>query len=93
MGLNASLFRQFEFIQQQWIEYGNDAHQGNDKDLIVGNHGGNGKVVIQGTADPRNPPFLCARLPNFVTLKGGDYFFMPSLTALRLIAGGSVDPR
>lgn len=93
MALNASIFRQFEFVQQQWIEYGNDAHQGNDKDLMVGNRGGNGKMMIQGSLDPKNPPFLCGHLPNFVTLRGGDYFFMPSITALRMMASGSVDPR
>jgi deferrochelatase/peroxidase EfeB len=42
MALNASIFRQFEFVQQQWIQYGNDSHQGNDKDLLVGNHDGTG---------------------------------------------------
>jgi Dyp-type peroxidase family len=93
MALNASLFRQFEFVQQQWIEYGNDLHQGNDKDLVIGNHEGKGKFVVQGTADPRNPPFVCAHLPNFVELRGGDYFFMPSLTALQMMASGAVDPR
>jgi Dyp-type peroxidase family len=93
MALNASLFRQFEFVQQQWIEYGNDLHQGNDKDLVIGNHGGKGKVVLQGAADPKSPPFLCADLPNFVELRGGDYFFMPSLTALQMMASGTVDPR
>jgi Dyp-type peroxidase family len=93
MALNASLFRQFEFVQQQWIEYGNDLHQGNDKDLVIGNHGGKGKCVLQGTADPKSPPFICAHLPNFVELRGGDYFFMPSLTALQMIASGTVDPR
>lgn len=93
MALNASLFRQFEFVQQQWIEYGNDLHQGNDKDLVIGNHGGKGKCVLQGTVDPKNPPFICAHLPNFVELRGGDYFFMPSLTALQMIASGTVDPR
>ena len=93
MALNASLFRQFEFVQQQWIEYGNDLHQGNDKDLVIGNHGGQGKCVLQGTADPQNPPFLCANLPNFVQLRGGDYFFVPSLTALQMMASGTVDPR
>jgi Dyp-type peroxidase family len=93
MALNASLFRQFEFVQQQWIEYGNDARQGNDKDMLIGNHGGRGKVMIQGTADHDNPPFLCGALPNFVELRGGDYFFMPSITALRMIAANSVDPR
>jgi hypothetical protein len=48
---------------------------------------------LQGAADPQNPPFICANLPNFVELRGGDYFFMPSLTALQMIASGTVDPR
>jgi Dyp-type peroxidase family len=93
MALNASIFRQFEFVQQQWIEYGNDAHQGNDKDLVVGNHNGTGKFTVQGTTDPNNPPFICGSLPSFVELRGGDYFFIPSLTALAMIATGTVDPR
>jgi Dyp-type peroxidase family len=93
MALNASIFRQFEFVQQQWIEYGNDARQGNDKDLLLGNHGGKGRFVIQGDTDPKNPPFICGSLPNFVELRGGDYFFIPSLTALAMIATDNVDPR
>ncbi|MGA3238314.1 MAG: dyp-type peroxidase [Bryobacteraceae bacterium] len=93
MALNASLFRQFEFVQQQWIQYGNDALQGNDNDLLTGHHGGKGKFVVQGTTDPRNPPFLCGGLPDFVELRGGDYFFMPGLTALQMMAAGTVDPR
>ena len=94
MALGASLFRQFEFMQQQWIEYGNDARLGNDKDLLVGcHHDGRDKFIVQGDADPNNPPFICGGLPNFVEMRGGEYFFLPSLTALRLIADGTVDPR
>jgi Dyp-type peroxidase family len=93
MALNASIFRQFEFVQQQWMEYGNDAHQGNDKDLLVGNHNGKDRFVVQGTTDPANPPFICGGLTNFVELRGGDYFFMPSLTALAMMATDGVDPR
>jgi Dyp-type peroxidase family len=93
MALNASLSRQFEFVQQQWIEYGNDAHQGNDKDPLIGNHGGHGKFVVQGDTSASNPPFICSHLPNFVELRGGDYFFLPSITALGMIARGLVDPR
>ena len=52
MALNASLSRQFEFVQQQWIQYGNDAHLGNDKDLLLGNHGGHGRFVVQGRCEP-----------------------------------------
>jgi Dyp-type peroxidase family len=93
MALNASIFRQFEFVQQQWMEYGNDSHLGNDKDLLTANHDGTGKFMVQGTIDAKNPPFLCAALPAFVELRGGDYFFIPSLTALAMIAAGTVDPR
>ena len=64
MVINASIFRQFEFVHQQWIEYGNDAHQGSDKDALLGNHDGRGRFVIQGTTDPQNPPLVCSRLPN-----------------------------
>jgi Dyp-type peroxidase family len=93
MALNASLSRQFEFVQQQWIEYGNDAHQGNDKDMLMGNHGGHGKFVVQGDRSAANPPHVCAKLPNFVELRGGDYFFLPSITALGMISMELVDPR
>ena len=93
MALNASLFRQFEFVQQQWIEYGNDAHLGSDKDGLLGNHEGKGRFVVQGTADPKSPPFICGGLPNFVELRGGEYFFVPGLTALHMMADGTIDPR
>jgi len=93
MVLNASISRQFEFVQQQWINYGNDAHQGNEKDLLLGNHGPGEKYVIQGDRNAANPPLICANLPNFVELRGGDYFFIPSITALGLIAMNLVDPR
>ncbi len=93
MVLNASIARQFEFVQQQWIEYGNDAKQGNDKDMLMGNHGGHGRFVVQGTRSPDNPPFVCSGLPNFVELRGGAYFFLPSITALGMIGMGLVDPR
>jgi Dyp-type peroxidase family len=93
MALNASLSRQFEFVQQQWVQYGNDSHLGNDKDALMGNHGGHGRFVIQGDTTPANPPFLCSHLPDFVELRGGDYFFVPSITALGMISLGIVDPR
>jgi Dyp-type peroxidase family len=93
MALNANISRQFEFVQQQWVEYGNDAHLGNQKDPLMGNHGGLGRFVVQGDASAANPPFVCGNLPNFVELRGGDYFFLPSITALGMISMGLVDPR
>ncbi len=98
MALNASLARQFEFVQQQWINYGNDAHLGNEKDVLIGNHrvdgeGSGERAMIQGDATPANPPLMLSGLPNFVELRGGEYFFLPSITALGMIALGLVDPR
>lgn len=98
MSLGASIQRQFEFVQQQWMNYGNDFRLGNDKDPLVGNHGttdrgaGDGRMVIETDDRDPNPPFFCSKLPRFVETRGGDYFFVPSLTALRLIADGIVDP-
>jgi Dyp-type peroxidase family len=92
MALCANLFNQFEFIQQQWIQYGSSFNLGNDADPLVGTHTGTGKFVIP--TDPAKPgvPHFCANLPQFVETRGGDYFFLPSLTALRMIAQGSTDP-
>jgi Dyp-type peroxidase family len=93
MALNANLARQFEFVQQQWIQYGNDAHLGNEKDILMGQHGGTGRYMVQGDRRATNPPFVCSNLPDFVELRGGDYFFVPSITGLEMIAMGLVDPR
>ena len=37
-------------------------------------------------------PFICSEIPQFVEVRGGDYFFLPSMTALRMIGMGIVDP-
>ena len=88
----ASLFRQFEFVQQQWVQYGASFNVGNDTDPLVGLRRPGAKFVIPGDAAKNAPPFICANLPTFVETRGGEYFFVPSLTALRQIAQGSVDP-
>jgi len=98
MALNADIKRQFEFVQQQWMNYGNDFKQANDKDPILGNHGvdesgqANGRMTIQADANGDKPPFFCGRIPRLVETRGGDYFFIPSITSLRMIGEGIIDP-
>lgn len=87
----ASLFRQFEFVQQQWMNYGLDFNAGNDSCPIVGNHPPGARFVI-AAPDESKPPFVASGLPQFVSTRGGDYFFAPSMTALRMIGTGVVDP-
>jgi Dyp-type peroxidase family len=88
----ANLFRQFEFVQQQWIQYGLDMNSGNDTCPLVGNHGPDAKFVIAADPASEKPPFICDRIPQFVETRGGDYFFVPSMTALRMIGMGIIDP-
>lgn len=92
MALCASLFRQFEFIQQQWMQYGLDFNAGNDTCPIIGLHFPGNKFVIAADPASGRPPFFAAGMPQFVEPRGGDYFFVPSMTALRMIGQGLVDP-
>lgn len=95
MAVNSSIERQFEFVQREWLNYGNDFRQGNDRDPLLGNRHGESRFIVQGDADDSDgrvkPMHICRSLPQFVTVRGGEYFFMPSLTALGMIGSGSVE--
>jgi Dyp-type peroxidase family len=89
----ASLERQFEFIQQQWLNYGMDNNAGNDTCPMLGARPERDiKFVIPKAPDGTGAPFFCANLPQFVDTKGGAYFFVPSMTCLRMIGIGVIDP-
>ena len=92
MAICASLFRQFEFVQQQWLQYGLDFNQGNDTCPLLGNRSASAKFVIPADPASGDAPFICDGLPQLVEPRGGEYFFIPSMTALRMIATGIVDP-
>jgi len=81
----ANLFRQFEFVQQQWIQYGLDFNAGNNTCPLIGDH-------TKTSIGTRETPYVCDGLRNFVEPRGGEYFFIPSMTALRMLADGVVDP-
>jgi Dyp-type peroxidase family len=93
MALNASIERQFEFVQREWMNYGNDFRQGNDRDPLLGNRHTESRFVVQGDAtDGREKAMhICRGLPQFVTVRGGEYFFLPSITALGMIGAGVVE--
>jgi Dyp-type peroxidase family len=81
---NASISRQFEGIQTQWINDGNAFHLGHDKDYLLGDSGTTDKMTVQG-----DPPFMLSPQPAFVNTRGGEYLFVPGLAALRFLAGGA----
>jgi Dyp-type peroxidase family len=80
---NTSIWRQFETVQALWIDDGDPFGLGPDKDFLVGEpHGTLGKMTIQG-----HPPFFVKPQPRFVTMRGGEYLFRPSMSGLRWLAG------
>ena len=84
MCINANIERQFEFVQQTWIN--NPSFNGlyDERDPIFGNSSSqaNGTMTI-----PRQPiRRRLSGLGGFVTIRGGAYFFMPSIKALRFLA-------
>lgn len=93
MALNSSIMRQYEFVQQQWVNYGNDFRLGEERDPMIGAHDGTGVFTIPGDTSKGEEPFFCKGIPSFVETAGGDYFFIPSITTIRMMSEGRVDPR
>ena len=92
MIMGANLFRQFEFVQQQWIQYGLDFHQGNNTCPMLGDHSHHKRHTIESDPESGKPPYVMSTLKTFVECRGGDYFFAPSMTGLRMLAMGIIDP-
>ena len=92
MLMGSSLFRQFEFVQQQWVQYGLDFHQGNNTCPMLGEHRTHTRHTVPSDPKSGKPPYIMSKLRTFVECRGGEYFFVPSMTALRLISMGVVDP-
>ncbi len=86
--LNANIARQFEFIQQNWINEPTFGGLDGEDDPVVGprqGHASHGQMTLPPPAEDRVRRRVLG-LTRFVTVKGGAYFFLPSLTALRYLA-------
>jgi Dyp-type peroxidase family len=82
--LCADIARQFEFIQSTWVMSPKFAGLHADDDpLLGGRAGGGGEFRVQGRPVRRR----MLGLPRFVTVRGGGYFFLPGLRALRYLGG------
>ena len=82
--LQASIARGFEFIQQTWLSNPGFGGLFGEPDPISGNGDGTAHATI-----PASPVRLrLAGVPRVVTVRGGGYFFLPSLAALARIAAG-----
>jgi deferrochelatase/peroxidase EfeB len=89
MCLNANIQRQFEFVQSAWImsTHFNGLHS--ESDPLLGNRKpGPGGLRCDYFSMPKADGLTrrLENLPQFVTVAGGAYFFLPGIRALRWLA-------
>lgn len=84
LALNASFRRQFEFVQQTWLNNPKFGGLYDERDPVTSS-------VVDEDGQRFSMPNIPARrrvsgLPRFVTVRGGGYFFVPGLQALEWLA-------
>jgi Dyp-type peroxidase family len=81
--ISAKAMSTIEFLQQEWIDDGNFMGLGDERDPIIGLQEQGASFTI-----PRDPVRrLVHGIETFNVLRGGEYFFMPSISALNWLAG------
>ncbi|MCO6388757.1 hypothetical protein [Aliihoeflea sp. 40Bstr573] len=80
IAMNASIERQFEFVQQTWINASSFHGLRNEPDPLL--HSGE---VGSFTIPTANGPVVLTGLSTFARVRGGGYFFMPGRSLLRFL--------
>jgi deferrochelatase/peroxidase EfeB len=76
--ISAKAMATMEFLQQEWINDGNFIGAGDERDPIIGLQQDGATFTV-----PREPVRRRVHgLETFNVLRGGEYFFMPSIAAL-----------
>ena len=86
---NADIGRQFEFIQNAWVNNPKFSGLYDERDPITGNHSHPLNTKTTGTFSIPQESGLRDRytnVPEFVNVKGGAYFFMPGIKGLKYLA-------
>ncbi len=101
LAINGSIQRQFEFLQHTWANNPKFLRLYDDPDPIIGvpytsrsssssSSPSSGAEIRRFTVQAR-PVNRQIDVERFVTVRGGAYFFLPSIRALRYIADGTYD--
>jgi Dyp-type peroxidase family len=92
VALNANLRRQFEFVQQTWLNSCKFAGLSAERDPIVGKDAedfDDQPVPRVFSVQARPVRARYEGLPKVVHVKGGEYFFLPGMRALNYLCDGS----
>jgi deferrochelatase/peroxidase EfeB len=85
----ANILRQFEFVQNSWVMNTKFDAMTEESDPLLGNRQAIEGCPLTNTFSLSQQSTVRTRIlnvPQFVTVRGGAYFFLPSLTALRYLA-------
>ncbi len=86
--ISAKAMNTLEFLQQEWINDGTFMNLGNERDSIVGLQEEGATYTM-----PQKPVRRRIHgIETFNILRGGEYLFMPSLSALNWLAGLNTEP-
>ena len=83
VALAGNISRQFELIQHTWVNNPKFDRLYDEPDPLVANHAAIGCNFTIPAEPVRS---RVTNLPNFVTVRGGGYFFLPGIRALRYLA-------
>jgi deferrochelatase/peroxidase EfeB len=87
--LGANIARQFEFVQNAWLMSSKFNFLTEEDDPLLGGRAPVGDCTNTGNFSIPRDGKVTRRLtgiPQFITVRGGEYFFLPSLRALRYIS-------
>jgi len=76
---NTDIRRQFEFVQQTWINNPKFGGLYSDSDPLLGRHAPDGTFTLQGSPARKR----ISGMRRFVNTVGGGYFFLPGIRALK----------
>jgi deferrochelatase/peroxidase EfeB len=85
----ANIMRQFEFVQNSWVMSTKFDAMTEESDPLLGDREAITGCPITNTFSQPQQTGVRTRVmdvPRFVTVRGGAYFFLPSLSALRYLA-------
>jgi Dyp-type peroxidase family len=81
IALGARAIDNVEFLQSEWVNSGSFMGLGKEKDPLISLQDKRAYFTVPGS-----PPRRVQGIQSFNTLRGGEYFFMPGLSAIRWLS-------
>jgi deferrochelatase/peroxidase EfeB len=87
--IGANISRQFEFVQNAWVMSSKFGGLTDESDPLLGNRAPIAGCPVTDTfslPQQAGAPRVMTGIPRFVTVRGGAYFFLPSIRTLRYLS-------